>query len=302
MSSVDQKSLPTPGVAISDLQGDLHFHLAPHGERVGEFTGSHDSEIEGEAFINWTENHFPVNYLVVTDHLERFDDDLGRFHPGDKHGAEHVYDNVGLIEPQLARIKALGEYNLRIRVIAGVEASIQRSGLVNASERMLDSFAVVIASDHYYERGGSPSEVTRRYLTALQNPRVDILGHPGRRHPDWAQIDWNAIARAAALANKAIEINMAPVVEYGIKPGNPEPSRHIEFLKILAKHGVMVSIGGDTHRLLPLRQQGPVQFRQLYELTRLVKDLNRVGIKKSQVLNTYTADELVNWARGNNSR
>lgn len=304
MTTIDQEITPGEEVKILDLKGDLHFHLAQHGDAVGNWTGSHDSEIEGEKFIDWALEQLPgLQYFVASDHLELWGYDRSRFHPGDKYGIEHLYDFPELIQPQLERVRALNGYK-GVTVIPGVEASIQRSGNVNATDRVLELFDVVIASDHYYENGGDAAEVTRRYLAALQNPHTDILGHPARKHPDWQNIDWLAIAQIAKAKDKAIEVNMTPAVEYGIPErkniGRAEPSRDQEFLKVLASTGVKVAISGDTHKIQPLRENSPLSLSQNLALHKLVRDLNAAGITKSQILNTYSADQLVSWARGNN--
>lgn len=304
MITVEPESAPNQEIKLSDIKGDLHFHLTEHGDHEGNWTGSTDSEIEGENYIEWALRELPgISYIAVTDHLEQFGYDKGRFHTGDKYGVEHLYDSPELIEPQLERVRELNGYQGMI-VIAGIEASIQKSGRINATNRVLEMFDLVIASDHYYQDGGDASEVTRRYLEALKNPQVDILGHPARKHLEWIEIDWLTIAQAAKDANKAIEINMTPVIEYGIPErknvGYKEPSRNMDILRILARTGVKISIGGDTHKIQSLRDNAPIRQSQVLALHKLIRDLNVAGISKSQILNTYSADEIIAWARMNN--
>ena len=294
-------------IKLTDLKGDLHFHMAPEGEKVGELTGSWDSEIDAAKMIDWLAKYLPgLEYLVVTDHLERWGRDPKRFHDNDKYGVEHSYDELKLVATQLAKIRNLGERQPGIKVISGVETSIQTAGTIGASKRMLDMFDLVVASEHYYPESKEerqPEELTARLLTALSNPGVDIIGHPARNYTDWQLIDWEKIARVAAGFDKAIEINITSVAQSGFPPDpRLEPARTLDVLKILAKGGVKVSIGSDMHKFWPLNSNSPLLPGQVFGLNRLIVDLNQAGFKKSQILNTYKPTELIGWARAHDKR
>ncbi len=290
-------------LTLTDLKGDLHFHLDQQGDLTQGFTGSHDSKIPGDVMVEWISKHLPgFEYIVITDHLEGFDHDPDRF-KHDKYGVEHFYDDVDLFLPEIERIKALGQLHPEIKTIAGIETSIRRDSSVNASTRVMELFDLVIASDHYHDEAGDANEATQRIIAAISNPHIDIIGHPARKHSDWKDIDWEVIAQTAATYDKAIEISMAPSAIYGVPTSSTyslEPSRDPMVLKILALTGTKVSIGSDMHKFQPLEKDTPLQFRQLYDLRALVRDLNRAGFTKDQILNTYQPEQLVTWAKGNN--
>ena len=55
--------------------------------------------------------------------------------------------------------------------------------------------------------------MTKRFITAVENPRVNIIGHPltrkiGRRPP--VQVDLDALYAACARTGTALEINASP--------------------------------------------------------------------------------------------
>jgi len=55
--------------------------------------------------------------------------------------------------------------------------------------------------------------MTKRFITAAENPRVNIIGHPltrkvGRRPP--VQVDFDALYAACARTGTALEINASP--------------------------------------------------------------------------------------------
>jgi DNA polymerase (family 10) len=70
----------------------------------------------------------------------------------------------------------------------------------------------VVASPHAQLRQ-SPEKATERLLRAVRNPHVDILGHPTGRligTREGAEVDIDAVARAAAETGTALEINSGP--------------------------------------------------------------------------------------------
>src|SRR5262249_17036325 len=108
-----------------------------------------------------------------------------------------------------ARIRSVDAEIDGIRLLAGVECDIRADGSLDLADDCLAALDIVVASVHSgfsMER----AQMTDRVLRALENPHVDILGHPtGRlilkRQP--YPIDLDAIIGAAARHGVAIEIN-----------------------------------------------------------------------------------------------
>ena len=82
--------------------------------------------------------------------------------------------------------------------------------------------------------------MTRRFLRACENPRVNIIGHPsarriGKRPP--VDVDWDELFRACAATGTALEINSSP-------ERLDLPSEHI---KAARDAGVKFSVDTDAH-------------------------------------------------------
>src|SRR5207245_1189068 len=67
-----------------------------------------------------------------------------------------------------------------VRVLKGVEADILADGTLDYGPDVLDRFDFVIGSIHS-RFGMSEAEMTRRVLTAMDDPHLAILGHPTGR-------------------------------------------------------------------------------------------------------------------------
>ena len=137
-------------------------------------------------------------YLGITDH------------------SESAFFAGGLSRDAVARqhdeIDALNETLDGFRVLKGIEADILATGRLDYDDATLDRFDFVIGSVHSRFRM-SEAEMTARILTALDDPRLTILGHPtGRlllaREP--YQVDVDALIEKAADRGVALELNADP--------------------------------------------------------------------------------------------
>ena len=84
--------------------------------------------------------------------------------------------------------------------------------------------------------------MTDRFITAAENPYVNIIGHPltrklGRRPP--VDVDFDALYEACAAAGTALEINASPA-RMDLPP---------EHLRAAKAAGVKFSIDSDAHSL-----------------------------------------------------
>jgi DNA polymerase (family 10) len=96
-----------------------------------------------------------------------------------------------------------------VRLLAGVECDIRADGSLDLADDCLAALDIVVASVHS-GFNQDREQMTDRILKALENPHVDILGHPtGRRllkRPPYP-LDVDAIVEAAGRHGVAIEIN-----------------------------------------------------------------------------------------------
>ncbi|MBA7713129.1 DNA polymerase/3'-5' exonuclease PolX [subsurface metagenome] len=116
------------------------------------------------------------------------------------------------LKKQIAEIRALNERLSSIRVFSGIEVDIRADGSLDLPHEILSHLDIVIAAVHS-AMNQTEVRMTRRVLSAIENPDVDIIAHPtcrllGEREP--VAIDMEAILQAAAKNNKVLEINAMP--------------------------------------------------------------------------------------------
>jgi DNA polymerase (family X) len=170
-------------VDLADLRGDLHMHST-------ETDGKDDIRTMAEAA-----RAAGLQYIAITDHSQALAMANGL---DERRALEHA-----------ARIRAVDGEGLGIRLLAGVECDIRSDGTLDLADDCLAALDLVIVSVHSafdQER----QRMTDRILRAIQNPNVDIVGHPtGRRilkRPPYA-VDMEAVVDAAARHGVALEIN-----------------------------------------------------------------------------------------------
>src|SRR5256885_4370534 len=108
-----------------------------------------------------------------------------------------------------ARIRALDAEGIGVRLLAGIECDIKPDGSLDLADDCLAALDLVVASVHS-AFNQDRQQMTARVLRAIENPHVDIVGHPtGRlilkREP--YAIDVEAVVDAAARHGVALEIN-----------------------------------------------------------------------------------------------
>jgi len=98
------------------------------------------------------------------------------------------------------------------RLLHGAEVEILADGRLDFPDDLLEEMDIVVASLHSGFRQ-EPAMVTSRLLNAIQNPYVDIIGHPtgrllGRR--EGVALDMEKVLAAAEERRVALEINAHP--------------------------------------------------------------------------------------------
>jgi DNA polymerase (family 10) len=147
-------------------------------------------------------------------------------------GTEDVAQQHDEIDQVNARVSG-------IRVLKGVEADILADGTLDYGPDVLDRFDFVIGSIHS-RFGMSEAEMTRRVLTAMDDPHLAILGHPtGRlllqREP--YAIDLEQVLAKAAARGIAVEVNADP----------HRLDLDWRMVRRARDLGVTLSIGADAH-------------------------------------------------------
>jgi DNA polymerase (family 10) len=126
-------------------------------------------------------------------------------------------------------------------VLKGIEADILVDGRIDYDEAILERLDFVIASIHS-RFNLNAREMTTRMLAAMDNPYVNIIGHPTGRlllSRDPYGIDLDALFAKAAAAGVAMEINADP----------HRLDLDWRVLRRAREAGVTISIGADAHNV-----------------------------------------------------
>jgi DNA polymerase (family 10) len=147
------------------------------------------------------------------------------------------------LREQRAQARALGE-RYGIRTLCAAEVDIRADGTLDYDDAILAELDLVIGSVHS-AFNLSREEMTARLLRAIENPYVNIIGHPtGRNVETFAGYDFDhdAIFAAAARTGTALEIDGQPA--------------RLDLPSSLARRartfGVTFSCDSDAHRVSDL--------------------------------------------------
>jgi len=165
-----------------------------------------------------------------------------------------------------------------ILILQGAEVEIKADGDLDYSDQVLAELDIVIASLHVSLR--QPKEqVTQRMINAIQNPNVDIIGHPtGRLIPDreGADLDMEAVFSAAAESGVVLEISAHPE---RLDLNDIHARRAIEL-------GILLSINTDAH------SPGELDLMHFG-----VSTARRGWVEPGDVINTWETERLISWLR-----
>ena len=131
-----------------------------------------------------------------------------------------------------------------VEMLFGTEANIiDFDGNVDISTRSFDCLDYGIASMHINcITPGSKEENTRACLCAMENPYINILGHPDDSR---FELDYPEIVRYAKETSTLLEVNNSSL--------SPETFRYntrnnyYEMLTLCAKHQVPIIVNSDAH-------------------------------------------------------
>ncbi len=170
-------------VCIDDVRGDLHVHTTETDGRDDLETMANAARLAGH------------EYVAVTDHSRALAMANGL--------------DEGRALRHAARIRALSNRLDGLTLLAGIECDILADGRMDLANDCLAALDFVIASVHSHFTMDE-AQMTERLLRAIENPWIDVLGHPtGRlllkRKP--YPFDLERVISAAAAAGIALEIN-----------------------------------------------------------------------------------------------
>jgi putative hydrolase len=231
---------------LAGYRGDLHSHTTWSDGRASMFEMAEAARGRG------------YRYLGITDHSPRIT----------------VVNGLGpeRLEAQ-AREIAMVSRETGIEVLRGIEVDILEDGSLDLPDEVLASLDVVIASPHVKLRQ-ERSEMTERMLRAVENPNVDLIGHPTGRRPGsrpGADYDFELVFERAAQRGVAMEIDCDPA-RMDLSP---------ELARLAADKGCRFALDSDAHA------PGEFAYVQLG-----VWMARRAGIPSDRLLNWLNLPEL----------
>jgi histidinol phosphatase-like PHP family hydrolase len=203
-------------IRVADIRGDLHTH-----------TDLTDGIVSLQGMIA-AAGARGYEYYAVTDHAPNL-------------VMQRMSDEKMLA--QRAKLRALAETTGMV-LLHGSELNIAADGSVDWDEDFLSGFDMCVASIHSsFEQ--DRATMTKRFIAAAENPRVNIIGHPltrkvGRRPP--VQVDLDALYAACARTGTALEVNASP-------DRMDLPPEHIAAAR---DAGVKFAVDTDAHSLVDL--------------------------------------------------
>jgi len=237
------------------LRGDLHSHS------------------------DWSDGGSPIQEMVVTAM------DLGHEYLVLTDHSPRLRVANGLSSERLTRqLRTVDEINGAVgdfRLLKGIEVDILDDGSLDQSEQMFSQLDVRVASVHS-KLAMSAAPMTRRMITAVENPHTNVLGHctgrlveGSRGTRNQSSFDAAAVFEACAAHDVAVEINSRP-------ERNDPPD---ELIALALEAGCLFSIDSDAHA------PGQLDFL-IYGCARA----ERTGVPVERIVNTWELDRLLAWA------
>lgn len=131
-----------------------------------------------------------------------------------------------------------------VNVLMGAELNLLKpDGSVDLKESLLKKLDYAIASLHIpCTAPGTQEENTQAYLKVMENPYVQIIGHPDDgRYP----VDYQALVAAAKQHHKLLEVNNSSLRPNGARINARE--NYVTMLNLCREYEVSVIISSDAH-------------------------------------------------------
>ncbi|WP_329240599.1 PHP domain-containing protein [Actinoallomurus sp. NBC_01490] len=272
------------------LDGETPVYLrrleATEGRPLDEATEALRAALRGDLHTHsdWSDGGSPIeemaaaaigighDYVALTDHSPRLKVANGL--------------SPERLRSQLDVVAALNKELAPFRILTGIEVDILDDGSLDQDPELLAELDVVVASVHSKLRMPS-AEMTPRMLRAIENPRVNVLGHctgrivaaggrRGGKRPE-SEFDAEQVFAACVRHDVAVEINS--------RPDRLDPPKRL--LRPALEAGCRFSIDSDAHA------PGQLDW-QPFGCERAA----RCGVPPERVVNTMSLDDLLAWTAG----
>ena len=240
-----------PLITLDDIRADLHMHST-----------NSDGQHSLADLVGYVRQR-GYEYMAVCDHSK-----------------SAMYAN-GLDETALLRaveeIRTLDEKYDDFTILAGIEVDILSNGDLDFDDAVLRQLDFVVASIH----SAFKKDPTARTIAAIENPYVDVIGHPTGRlisRREGFVLDIERVVEAAARTGTALEVN-AQWDRLDLNDIN---------VRLAVNNGVKLSINTDAHH-----------YRHLGMMALGVGTARRGWARRQDVINAFTVEELQSWQKRN---
>ena len=237
-------------VALKNIKGDLHCH---------------STYSDGAASISQmaaAAKNLGYEFFAVTDHSKAVTVANGL--------------NENRLLEQLDEIDKIRLKNPGIYILKGIEVDILADGSLDFSDDILSKLDFVVAAVHSRFSMNS-AEMTKRIISAIENPNVNCLAHPtGRLIGERVayEIDMAKIISAAKENNVALEINSSP----------HRLDMNENFAFQAREAGALICVNTDSHSA-----DGLLAMRYGINVAR------RAWCEEDNILNAWSLEKLKKW-------
>ena len=255
LAALEGGPVPDPGEGadlLAALRGDLHVHSdwSDGGSPIDEMAET--AAVLGHEYAALTD-HSPT--LKVANGLS----------------AERLRQQLDIVDQVNAELAPF-------RLLTGIEVDILVDGSLDQDPELLARLDVVVASVHSKLRSAGDA-MTRRMVTAIANPHMNVLGHctgrmVGERKRPESEFEADLVFEACRRFGVAVEINC--------RPERLDPPRRL--IRQALDQGCLFAIDTDAHA------PGQLDW-QAYGSARAAE----CGVPAERVVNTWSADELLTW-------
>jgi len=236
-------------IKLEDIKGDIHSHTT-----ASDGVNTLEEMVEEAKKLGY-------QYIGVTDHAPSIQ----------SRGLGTV---LKIVSDTRKKINDINSSQTDIKVLFGYEVNILVDNSLGLPDDILKDLDFVIAGIHT-AFGQDKETVTKRLISAIENPYVRVISHPSGRllnERDPADPDWRKIFSAARDNGVILEINAQPQ-----RLDLPD-----DLAKSAMEWGVDLIIDSDAH-----------STRELSFMRYGVDNARRGWIQKDNVINTLTYDKFI---------
>lgn len=245
-------------IELKDIKGDLHTH-----SNFPIVSPSHGPGVNSIEEIIEKAQDLGYEFVGISDHPPGFN-------------TSSQDERARWVAKRTKFVQQLRKRTKDIRILNGLEIDILGDGNLSIPDEALDTLDYCIAGIHTGHRG-SKETITKRLMSVLNNPHVDIISHPTNRllnERESSEADWPEIFKAAAKSNKLLEINAFP---------NRLDLRD-DLVRVALEHGVKFVIDTDAHKI---EQMDNMRFG--------VAVARRGWTQTSDIVNTWDWTRFAKW-------